>query len=589
MKFLSFYSVTICVSVLAACLLGWSGLSVSVALSALGLGVAIGLFAASKVDGSRHDGEDPARRQPVGPWESVALIIFALFALRCFCWVIFHVGDSIHVLCPNNLGDASIHLTYIRYLASGVGFWPDNPIFAAGKLHYPLGTDLFNSLLLLAGVPADRGLVWMGLLGSLAAALALWLWGRAFAISGFLFNGGLAGLALFGLLPQSALGPEIAWKSIPLTMFVTQRGLLYAIPVGLLLLAAWRARFFENRRLIPLWMEVLLYSTLPLFHFHTFLFLSLLLGIWFLAGVSRAELFKLVACSVVPATILVGLVVGFSGNKSLIHFQPGWMQGKQNFFVFWGVNFGILPVLVGWLCWVVARGRNRDGLYGRNGLDGPQLRGGRFHYAGYFVLPAVGVFLLSCFVMFAPWAWDNIKLMVWCYLTILPFLWSHLIAPRSFPVRALVCGLLFFSGLLSLLEGMDRENTGHEIALRSEVDSLGLAVRDLPKAAVFAGCPTWNHPLLFNGRKLALGYPGHLWSYGIDYLGSMERLDELMNGEPGWEKAARDLNIRYIFWGPLEEGKWPESKQPWKNQAACVALDSWGAIYDLASIETLKP
>ena len=69
-------------------------------------------------------------------------------------------------------------------------------------------------------------------------------------------------------------------------MFVTQRGLLYAIPAGVLLLWHWREKFFrqgaqgqEGRRSgpLPFWVELSLYASMPLFHVHTFLALSIVL------------------------------------------------------------------------------------------------------------------------------------------------------------------------------------------------------------------------------------------------------------------------------------------------------------------------
>ena len=44
--------------------------------------------------------------------------------LRAFLWLIYARGDEICVLSPNNLGDLSSISTLIRYLASGVAFWP---------------------------------------------------------------------------------------------------------------------------------------------------------------------------------------------------------------------------------------------------------------------------------------------------------------------------------------------------------------------------------------------------------------------------------------------------------------------------------
>ncbi len=61
-------------------------------------------------------------------------------------------------------------------------------------------------------------------------------------------------------------------------MFVTQRGLLVAIPVGLLLLSTWREEWFRGGKpIIPRWAQWMLYATLPLFNLHAFLFASLVL------------------------------------------------------------------------------------------------------------------------------------------------------------------------------------------------------------------------------------------------------------------------------------------------------------------------
>src|SRR5438270_12706674 len=42
-------------------------------------------------------------------------LLFGLFALRAFCWVVFVNDDQIQVLSPNNLGDLSLHVTYVNY------------------------------------------------------------------------------------------------------------------------------------------------------------------------------------------------------------------------------------------------------------------------------------------------------------------------------------------------------------------------------------------------------------------------------------------------------------------------------------------
>src|SRR4051812_43465574 len=194
-------------------------------------------------------------REPEAPrwryrnvWFWILAACFALFVVRSFCWLIYWDGNDVKVQSPNNLGDLSLHLTYINHFASGVPIWPDNPIEPFSKLRYPAGVDLFNAVLTCLGTSVIRGLAWTGLIASLAAFYAFYRWGGVFGIAAFLFNGGLASYPVLqnGSFQDYQGANNIAWKSIALSMFVTQRGVLYAFPAGLLLLYQWRARFFPS-------------------------------------------------------------------------------------------------------------------------------------------------------------------------------------------------------------------------------------------------------------------------------------------------------------------------------------------------------
>jgi hypothetical protein len=518
-----------------------------------------------------------------GEW--VATGLFAGFALRAFCWLVFFRDDSVCVLSVNNLGDLPLHLTFIRYFANGARFWPQNPIYSGIPLHYPAGIDIFNALLHLAGCDDFRALIWVGLAGSALTCYALLRWGGWFAVMGFLCNSGLAGWRFFHHYAfrfedyQQALD----WKSIPLSMLVTQRGLLYAIPAGLLLLAEWRAQWFhqpddaEPAARMPLWVQVALYGTMPLFHLHTFMFLSALLGCWIMLGragvrprLAAAE--DLVLWAVLPATACVSLVTGLfqrgQSAASVVHLKPGWMQGDQEFFRYWFMNFGILPILaVALLAWTMLR----------------YQKSGRARDAFAFVFPSLSIFGVACVVMFAPWEWDNMKIMIWAYMAILPFLHEMLLEVSGgvgVPLRGVCYTLLFFSGFVSLVGGLDGTHTGYEIAMRSELEPVGFAVRFLPPESTFAGWPTYNHPLLLCGCKLVEGYAGHLASYGIPYEARDEELKAMMMGVPQWRAIANELNVRYLFWGAREEEGYPGSSQPWKNLPV-LAAGTWGTIYDL--------
>jgi len=79
-----------------------------------------------------------------------------------------------------------------------------------------------------------------------------------------------------------------------------------------------------------------------------------------------------------------------------------------------------------------------------------------------------------------------------------------------------------------------------------------------------------------------MGYPGHLWTQGFDKYGETnEQLTKLMQGTPSWRDLARDLQVRYIFWGREEKANYPTSSRPWEKTAALTASGTWGSIYDL--------
>jgi hypothetical protein len=611
-------------------------------------------------------------------WLWLVVAVFAIFAFRSFCNVLFIDGNELKIQNPNNLGDLSLHLTYIKNFASGVALWPDNPIYAFSKLRYPAGIDLFNALLLCLDISVIRGLVWVGLLASAALCYALYRWGGTFTIAGFLFNGGLVGFQWLKTFQWNDYQDVnyIAWKSLALTMLVTQRGLLYALPAGLLLLYHWRAKFFPRtdssgtaepaRPPLPFWVEITLYATMPLFHVHTFMALSvvLLFLFFFLNAPARKQLAWLGVAAFLPATFFVWLITDHFHAGSVVHWNPGWVQNNGDFahplaafaaqpakvtppvtgffetvnhFVqFWVINFGItLPLIIALLALVVVRAwKLRDepapvkirlivivaalavlvvvlasliaylslgySLFVVLALIPPVAfavmiplfafmlqRNWRqtipVSTAFAFVIPAVALFLFSCLVKTAPWEWDNIKLIIWAYLIVLPFVWSEIVSRWMFPVRAVVCVALFGSGFVALFGGLAAGKTGYGLANRTELDAVGMAVAKLPVEARYAAFPTYNHPLLLQGRKLVLGYAGHVWTQGFEYGPDGSKLEALMNGAPGWKETARFFHARYLFWGREEKTHYPQSKRPWERESKLVDSGDWGSIYDLES------
>jgi len=587
-------------------------------------------------------------------WLWAIAICFAIFAVRSFCWLLYIDGNELKIQSPYNLGDLSLHITLIRNFANGVPLWPDSPIYVFGKLRYPAGIDLFNALLCLARVDLIRGLVWTGLAASLATFYAFYRWGGTFGIAGFLFNGGFAGLQFFKTLKlldyQGA--KTIAWKSIALTMFVTQRGLLYAIPAGLLLLWYWREKFFRQSSEagvaapggstavnprgyspLPFWVELSLYASMPLFHVHTFIALSAVLACLFVCGDSavRKHIATLIGAALLPAFFFGWLVSDNFHAGSMIQWDPGWVlhdhdMGRGSWMEFWLVNFGlwfpiifVLFAISGWrayksgeywkfelfatiavltfglafwrITWSGSKWTPDAFLVVGLGLLASSVWQARRAGSSWnkklpeeivFLTAAFAIFIAGMLFSFAEWGWDNLKLMIWGYFLVLPYLWKDLIARWNFPERVAICVALFGSGFVSLLGGLSSGHAGFELIDRARLDAIGLMVRPLPIESRFAAYPTYNHPLLLQGRKVVLGYAGHLWTEGINYENESARLSKLMLGENGWREAAEALRVRYIFWGRDEMTNYPTSTRPWENTTRPVASGDWGAIYDLA-------
>ena len=561
-------------------------------------------------------------------WLWIMAACFALFALRSFCWLLYIDDNELKIQSPNNLGDLALHITLIRNFASGVALWPDNPIYVFSKLRYPAGMDLFNGLLCLVHVDLTRGLVWTGLMASLATFYGFYRWAGAFGVAGFLFNGGIAGFQFFKTLKFLDYQGDktIAWKSIALSMFVTQRGLLYAIPAGLVLLWHWREKFFregiqDQRRPgpLPFWVELSLYASMPLFNVHAFLALTIVLIFLFLCeppkdvrfatnllrkqnitglrqllsnGATWREMFRdvpirrhvgmLVTAALLPATFFVRIISDDFHAGSILKLHLGWVMGdpefgRSNLSQFWFENFGIfiplalcLFAICGWRAWKMGFKRNQ-----------------KLPEEIAFLLPAFAIFVSGLLFQFAPWDWDNLKLMIWAYFLLLPFLWSQLVARWSVAVRVGVCIALFSSGFISLFGGLAAGRPGFGLVDRGELDAVGAAVRPLPVEARFAAYPTYNHPLLLQGRKVVMGYPGHLWTEGFDhYATTQSQLRDMMQGIGNWRQISRALDVRYIFWGREEMMNYSGSTRPWETTAPLVASGRWGSIYDLGQTQS---
>ena len=526
-----------------------------VSLAGLTVGIGIGI-AAARSSAHTADGE--------GRWSTLDVAALAAFAAAAWCHfgrIVFERDGALLTPLPYNLGDLPLHWTYVQFLAGGAAFWPENPILTGERLRYPLGVDLLTAALVQLGAPLRLLLPAFGLGCSALAALALHRWARALAVAGFLFSGGLAGFELLWTARLEDYQATLAWKNLFLALFVPQRGLLLGLPAGLLVLWSERERLLRRGRGLPKWVAGLLWGALPMIHLHTFLLVSVVIAVWAVgAGAVRRASGPLL-WALAPAAFSVWEVTGGFGVASLIGWQPGWLSGPGGPIVSLLLNFGVFVPLALVALAVAWRERRREELL----LLGPSL----------------ALFAALWFFRLAPWAWDNTKVLLWCYLLALPAVESMVLRRLPTLARGAAVFALLFSGAVSVLAASLGRGPRLEVLDLDEYGGVCGALADVPRSERIATAPTFNHPVALCGHPLVAGYAGHLWSHGHEASEVQHRLSRLMRGAPGWREEARRLRARLLFWGSRERVAYGDSLRPWEESTPVLAAGAWGGIYRL--------
>lgn len=513
-----------------------------------------GATAAAACARAARGGTAPATGDEETRWvQRVVTVVAGAFAVRHSLWLLFPAQHRWWTLNPNNLGDLPLHLSYIRALSRGEALPLANPSFAGEPLRYPLGMDLFNALLDALGLPLT-GHLFLASLGLSLAALAALRWaGGWWMVAAFFFSGGLSGWAgALRLVPWTAVEGAVQWKNLVLAVLTTQRGFLVALPAGVLVLEVLRRHLAgpSAPAAFARWTG-LAWGLLPLFHLHSFVAVSLLVGAQ-AAALGRPGLEKLwtspsLRWALGPGTVLV--VLGLWGAPlGAVHLDAFWTFTWPQ--VLWEVpyNFGpwlLLPAALLWR-WPALQVGQRAELLAALGL------GGVFFH-----------------VMLAPWAWDNVKVLVWPALALARLASEALppLLPRGGQVAAAV--VLCLSGTVSLAVSWGPPlQRGQALYRFDDLASTESATRGLPRGSVFAAAPTHDHPLTSLGRPRVVGYPGHLWSHGIDGQERLRKLDALMRGAPGWRALARELGATHIIWGRAERETYgAEARPPFLDEA----------------------
>lgn len=489
---------------------------------------------------------------------------------RFFATVLYTKADGLYTLVAYNYGDLPLHLSYITSMAWGDNFPPDNPIYAGRPLRYPIMADFLTAILVTLGLGLGAALYLCGMLLALAFfGLLTCFTARLTGCSPaakvvsylFLFHGGFGFWYFFTDLWERREGVwallqkplrdytsvdslGIVWKNPFLTLFIPQRNFLFAFSLGLLIfLLLWRGiahprgSDLSGRSARDFLAAGLLCGSLPLFHAHTYAAVLMVAMPMAMLGVSRTWLHFFL-----PALLLalpqLWYLTGDSGGLGFLRVQWGWMAHGENIALFWLKNLGIVPLLVlGLLVSPLVSAQQRT-----------------------FYLPFLVPFLVGNAVILAPWEWDNSKVLIWWLMGSLPFVslalvrLPRLIKPQieAWLLTIGVAGLLTCAGALDIWKHGRPNNPGVREFANEQVTCAEALKESTEPRAVFLTQPTYNHPVFLAGRKTLMGYPGHLWTHGIDAAQRERDVRVMLKGRERAQALLETYKVDYVYIGEQE-------------------------------------
>jgi hypothetical protein len=90
-----------------------------------------------------------------------------------------------------------------------------------------------------------------------------------------------------------------------------------------------------------------------------------------------------------------------------------------------------------------------------------------------------------------------------------------------------------------------------------EFDADGIEMADLikrqtPESALILHAPTYNTPAFLAGRQSLLGYPGHIWSRGLDYAPRERDIGLIYAGGAEADGLLAQYGVDYVLVSPIE-------------------------------------
>jgi hypothetical protein len=557
------------VGFLAALLAGLNAVSITLttAIFAIGLGLQLRFIPRDRVlAGLREVAVSKTGVVYYAAWTALLAWLFAR--------VVMFYPDGMHTAPANNYGDLPFHFSVITSFAYGENLPPQNPIFAGMNFTYPFLIDFLTAFFIRCG--ADwraaffvENIVQALSLVSLIEFLTLKIFDNRIAARLapviFLFNGGLGFINFFrqfgaqsdslfdflAHLPNAYTmnadltlpfgNAPLRWGNVFTTLLIPQRSMLFGLPIVAMIIAFWWMNCEESdakARRRYLFAAGTLAGLLPMLHAHGFFSVMIASALMILLFRSWDWLAFFAPAAVLAAPQALWLS-GTQIRNKLFTLHWWWEAGGSNPLVFWMVNAGVFILLLLAALLVKQITTSRQRLF-------------YLPFALWFVVPNV--------VTLAPWTWDNIKMLVYWSLASCPFVAAALavLFTQRFVAGRLVATVLLFTLTFSGALDVTRALSPAENVLlfgQEELEVAALLREKTPPRALILHAPIHNSVVALAGRQSLMGYPGHLWTHGINYAQREPEVAAIYQGGAETLEPLTRLGVDYVVIGPVERAQ----------------------------------
>ena len=540
---------------------------------------------------------------------STALGYFLFYVVVAY--VLWRVFDRAMIETPegyatgvlNNFGDLPFHISVITSFAHGNNFPPEDPTYSGVRFTYPFLTDFVSAVFVKCGASLRQSMFLENFVVAISFVGLLHRWALdllrdrlAAVVTPLLvfLSGGLGWILLwdawkrsetglvgaFKLLPPSVtVIPETTWRwgNAVSTLLIPQRGMLLGLPLAVIVFTLWwtsesegetrgrgdlensasvkkdkkKRRKDQNRTGSPspllrvsslecMAAAGLIAGLLPLVHAHSFIAVMAVGAVLALLQRRWREWFAFFICASVVALPQMWWSTHNSAVNaaSFFDWQLGWDRGAENPVWFWFKNTGLfIPLIVFAILW-----RGKGYLVSRRLL--------------IYYLPFTICFIVPNFIKLAPWVWDNIKILFYWWLASAPLV--ALFLARLWQQRGLrrILAVALFAAV-TLAGTLDVASIAMRSTAYGVFDAQGIAFAELIKRqtdprSLIVHAPVHNHPAFLTGRRSLMGYPGHIWTHGLEYAPREAEIKRIYAGAPDAEALLRRYGVSYVVVGPLE-------------------------------------